>query len=200
VHGTHSRAPANWTLQKVACNDELEEVLYHKAEGIAKVSAFRTDKLWAGFLGHAPGFRARGFHSLKVRHRTVQVTINRAHKHNAFTPRTVKEMISCFIDARDDISIGVVILTGAGDCAFCSGGDQHVRGEGGYVGTDGIPRLNVLDLQMHIRRLPKPVICMVAGYAVGGGHILHMVCDMTVCCPPICGSAWQMAVFLVQLC
>jgi len=76
--------------------------------------------------------------------------------------------------------VGVVILTGAGTEAFCSGGDQSVRGKAGYVGSDGVPRLNVLDLQMQIRRLPKPVICMVAGYAVGGGHILHMICDLTV--------------------
>eukprot|EP00879_Flechtneria_rotunda_P012857 GHRR01013425.1.p1 GENE.GHRR01013425.1~~GHRR01013425.1.p1 ORF type:complete len:230 (+),score=55.75 GHRR01013425.1:702-1391(+) len=86
----------------------------------------------------------------------------------------------CFTDARDDPRVGVVILTGEGDMAFCSGGDQSVRGTGGYVGEDNVPRLNVLDLQMQIRRLPKPVIAMVAGYAVGGGHILHMVCDLTV--------------------
>lgn len=111
-----------------------------------------------------------------------QITINRPHKRNAFTPLTVKEMSICFSDARDDPSIGVVVLTGEGTLAFCSGGDQSVRGKGGYVGADGVPRLNVLDLQMQIRRLPKPVIAMVAGYAVGGGHILHMVCDITVRC------------------
>lgn len=86
----------------------------------------------------------------------------------------------CFTDARDDPSIGAIILTGQGDLAFCSGGDQSVRGKGGYVGADGLARLNVLDLQMQIRRLPKPVVAMVAGYAVGGGHILHMICDLTV--------------------
>lgn len=118
---------------------------------------------------------------MDIGERCMQITINRPEKHNAFTPRTVQEMSWCFTDARDDIKVGVVILTGQGDSAFCSGGDQHVRGQGGYVGTDGIPRLNVLDLQTQIRRLPKPVICMVAGYAVGGGHILHMVCDITVC-------------------
>lgn len=110
----------------------------------------------------------------------MQITINRPDKRNAFTPRTVQEMSWCFADARDDPTVGVVILTGAGDLAFCSGGDQSVRGKGGYVGADGVPRLNVLDLQMQIRRLPKPVICAVAGYAVGGGHILHMMCDITV--------------------
>ena len=93
-------------------------------------------------------------------------------------------MSLCFADARDDPAVGVVILTGEGPLAFCSGGDQSVRGKGGYVGADGVPRLNVLDLQMQIRRLPKPVVAMVAGYAVGGGHILHMICDLTV------GAEW----------
>lgn len=110
----------------------------------------------------------------------AKITINRPEKRNAFTPRTIQELSWCFSDVRDDMRVGVVILTGAGELAFCSGGDQSVRGAGGYVGGDGIPRLNVLDLQMQIRRLPKPVIAMVAGYAVGGGHILHMVCDLTI--------------------
>jgi naphthoate synthase len=110
----------------------------------------------------------------------AKITINRPEKRNAFRPRTVTELGWCFADARDDPSVGVVLLTGAGDEAFCSGGDQSVRGRGGYVGADGVPRLNVLDLQMQIRRLPKPVVAAVAGYAVGGGHILHMVCDLTV--------------------
>jgi naphthoate synthase len=99
---------------------------------------------------------------------------------NAFTPRTVEEMKAAFADARDDSGIGVVILTGQGEQAFCSGGDQSVRGVAGYVGADRIPRLNVLDLQRQIRTLPKPVIAMVAGYAVGGGHVLHMICDLTI--------------------
>lgn len=110
----------------------------------------------------------------------AQVTINRPEKRNAFTPLTVQELLACFNDARSDTAVGAVILTGAGSQAFCSGGDQTVRGTGGYVGADNVPRLNVLDLQQVIRRLPKPVVCMVAGYAVGGGHILHMVCDLTV--------------------
>lgn len=113
----------------------------------------------------------------------LQITINRPEKRNAFTPRTVHELSLCFSDARNDPGVGVIILTGSGNKAFCSGGDQSVRGKGGYVGTDGVPRLNVLDLQIQIRRLPKPVIAMVAGYAVGGGHILHMVCDLTVRTP-----------------
>jgi naphthoate synthase len=122
----------------------FEDVIYAKAEGIAKI------------------------------------TINRPEVRNAFRPKTVMELARAFGDARDDAEIGVIILTGAGDEAFCSGGDQRVRGDGGYVGADGIPRLNVLDLQRQIRTLPKPVIAMVAGYAIGGGHVLHMICDLTI--------------------
>jgi len=110
----------------------------------------------------------------------AKITINRPEVRNAFRPRTVAEMIRAMDAARDDEKVGAVILTGAGTDAFCSGGDQRVRGTGGYVGTDGIPRLNVLDLQMRIRYLPKPVVAMVAGYAVGGGHVLHLVCDLTI--------------------
>lgn len=117
----------------------------------------------------------------------AKVTINRPHKRNAFTPDTVQEMLEAFIDAREDGSIGVVLLTGFnpqtdGKFAFCSGGDQSVRGKqsGGYVGADGVPRLNVLDLQKLIRSMPKVVIALVAGYAIGGGHVLHVVCDLTI--------------------
>ena len=110
----------------------------------------------------------------------ARVTINRPEVRNAFRPQTVTEMIRAFDDARDDAEIGVVILTGEGPDAFCSGGDQRVRGAGGYVGGDGVPRLNVLDLQRRIRSLPKPVVAAVAGYAVGGGHVLHVVCDLTI--------------------
>lgn len=110
----------------------------------------------------------------------AKITMNRPHVHNAFTPKTVNEMIDAFSYARDDDKIGVIILTGAGDKAFCSGGDQKVRGHGGYVGEDQIPRLNVLDLQRLIRVIPKPVIAMVNGYAIGGGHVLHVVCDLTI--------------------
>ncbi len=110
----------------------------------------------------------------------AKITINRPEVRNAFRPRTVREMQAAFADARDDGKIGVVILTGAGDKAFCSGGDQKIRGDAGYVGDDEIPRLNVLDLQRQIRSLPKPVIAMVAGYAIGGGHVLHLVCDLTI--------------------
>ncbi|MEW5881022.1 MAG: 1,4-dihydroxy-2-naphthoyl-CoA synthase [Pseudomonadota bacterium] len=110
----------------------------------------------------------------------AKITINRPEVRNAFRPETVQEMQAAFADARDDGNIGVVILTGAGKEAFCSGGDQRVRGKGGYVGGDKIPRLNVLDLQRQIRTLPKPVVAMVAGYAIGGGHVLHMMCDLTI--------------------
>ncbi len=110
----------------------------------------------------------------------AKVVINRPQLRNAFRPQTVREMIEAFDDAREDPEVGVVILTGAGGEAFCSGGDQNVRGSAGYVGDDQVPRLNVLDLQKRIRALPKPVIAMVAGYAIGGGHVLHVVCDLTI--------------------
>jgi len=129
----------------------FEDIVYEKAEGIARVS------------------------------------INRPHRRNAFTPDTVAEMIRAFGDARDDTTIGVVLLRGMnpqtdGKYAFCSGGDQKIRGEqkGGYIGKDGVPRLNVLDLQRLIRTMPKVVIALVAGYAIGGGHVLHVVCDLTI--------------------
>jgi naphthoate synthase len=126
-----------------------QDILYHKAEGIAKI------------------------------------TINRPEKRNAFRPRTVFEMHDAFGDAREDQQIGVVLLTGAGPhtdgkYAFCSGGDQSVRGHAGYVDEGGVPRLNVLDLQKLIRSMPKVVIALVAGYAIGGGHVLHVVCDLTI--------------------
>lgn len=127
-----------------------EEVLYHTCDGIAKI------------------------------------TINRPERRNAFTPRTVMELYDAFTVAREDDSVGVIILTGANHGqgaekeAFCSGGDQKVRGSGGYVGEDNIPRLNVLDLQRLIRVVPKPVIAMVNGYAIGGGHVLHILCDLSI--------------------
>ena len=123
---------------------EYEDIIYEKADGIAKV------------------------------------TINRPEVHNAFRPTTLFELSAAFDDARDDQEIGVIILTGAGDQAFCSGGDQKIRGHAGYVDPKGTPRLNVLDLQIQMRRTPKPFIAMVAGYAIGGGHILHLVCDLTI--------------------
>jgi naphthoate synthase len=110
----------------------------------------------------------------------AKITINRPQVRNAFRPQTILELQDAFRRAHQDDSIGVIILTGAGDLAFCSGGDQKVRGDGGYVGDDGVPRLNVLELQRQIRTLPKPVVAMVAGYAIGGGHVLHVVCDLTV--------------------
>ncbi len=131
--------PVAW--QKVR---DYKDIIYEKAEGIAKV------------------------------------TINRPEVRNAFRPATLFEMQDAFTDARDDGGVGLVVLTGVGTEAFCSGGDQRVRGEGGYVGEDGVPRLNALDLQRQIRTLPKPVIAMVAGYAIGGGQVLHLVCDLTI--------------------
>ena len=129
----------NWKPVK-----EYKEILFHKFEGIGRIS------------------------------------INRPDVHNAFTPLTVEEMIDAMHRCREDVEIGVIILTGEGGQAFCSGGDQSVRGHGGYVGSDTVPRLNVLDLQKMIRSIPKPVIAAVAGWAIGGGHVLHVVCDLTI--------------------
>src|SRR5258708_26112052 len=125
------------------------DILYHKGEGIAKI------------------------------------TINRPAKRNAFRPETIAQMYDAFSDAREDPEVGVVLLTGAGPhtdgkYAFCAGGDQSVRGHAGYIGDDGVPRLNVLDLQKLIRSIPKVGIALVAGYAIGGGHVLHLVCDLTI--------------------
>jgi naphthoate synthase len=129
----------NWQ----ACG-RFQDILYHKADGIAKI------------------------------------TINRPHVRNAFRPLTVKEMIQALEDARHDASIGVIILTGQGKEAFCAGGDQKIRGEAGYKDERGTEHLNILDFQKQIRSCPKPVVAMVAGYAIGGGHVLHVVCDLTI--------------------
>lgn len=110
----------------------------------------------------------------------AKITINRPEVRNAFRPKTVAELLQAFDLAHQNPEVGVIILTGEGDLAFCSGGDQKVRGHAGYIGDDGVPRLNVLDLQKKIRSLPKPVVAMVAGYAIGGGHVLHVVCDLTI--------------------
>ena len=110
----------------------------------------------------------------------VKITINRPEVRNAFRPQTVFELKEAFTLAREDQNIGVIILTGEGEKAFCSGGDQKIRGDKGYIGEDGVPRLNILDVQRQIRTIPKPVVAMVAGYAVGGGHVLHMMCDLTI--------------------
>jgi len=110
----------------------------------------------------------------------ARITICRPEVRNAFRPRTLFELIDAFSRAREDNTIGVIIFTGEGELAFCSGGDQRIRGDEGYVGEDGVPRLNVLDLQRLIRSLPKVVIAAVAGYAIGGGHVLHVVCDLTI--------------------
>jgi len=115
----------------------------------------------------------------------AKITINRPEKRNAFRPETTNELYDAFADAREDSKIGVILLTGKGPAkdgkyAFCSGGDQAIRGNKGYVGKDGVPRLNILDVQKQIRSIPKPVIALVAGYAIGGGHVLHVVCDLTI--------------------
>lgn len=109
-----------------------------------------------------------------------KITINRPEHHNAFTPLTVTEMVDAMNYCRENNNIYVVVFTGEGNKAFCSGGDQNFKGKGGYIGQDGVPRLNVLDLQRQIRSIPKPVIAMVNGYAIGGGHVLHVVCDLTI--------------------
>src|SRR4051794_24026606 len=137
-------APIEWSAE-----GDYEDVLYEKADGIAKI------------------------------------TINRPEVRNAFRPQTLRELRAAFGAARDDLEVGAIILTGAGEEAFCAGGDQRIRGDDGYIGDDevaqqGVGRLDVGDLHVQIRRLPKPVVAMVAGYAVGGGHILHLVCDLTL--------------------
>ena len=115
----------------------------------------------------------------------AKISINRPEKRNAFRPETTLELFDAFADAREDTNIGVILLTGKGPSkdgkyAFCSGGDQSIRGEKGYIGKDGVPRLNILDVQKQIRSIPKPVIALVAGYAIGGGHVLHIVCDLSI--------------------
>ena len=110
----------------------------------------------------------------------AKLTINRPEVRNAFRPKTVNEMLEALDIVHNNSDIGILILTGAGEKAFCSGGDQKVRGDAGYVGDDGVPRLNILEVQKRIRSLPIPVIAMVAGYAIGGGHVLHVVCDLTI--------------------
>jgi naphthoate synthase len=110
----------------------------------------------------------------------AKISINRPEVHNAFRPQTLFDLSAAFLDAKEDPNVGVIVLSGEGGKAFCSGGDQRVRENAGYVGKDGVPRLNVLELQRFIRTLPKPVVAMVAGYAIGGGHVLHVVCDLTI--------------------
>lgn len=176
IHGTPSRAPAVWRPRRAAGGLTLEDVLYDKCdEGFVKVR---------GGVGGAAALRlvpcARPSDAGPRPAPRPQITINRPHRRNAFTPRTVAELSACLTDARDDAAVRAVILTGAGTAAFCSGGDQAVRGPAGYVGSDGVPRLSVLDLQVQIRRLPVPVVAAVAGYAVGGGNVLQVCCDLCI--------------------
>jgi naphthoate synthase len=136
----------------------------------------------------APSWEVRGAFTditYEVAEGIAKITICRPEKRNAFRPQTLFELTEAFTAARDDIEVGVIVLTGQGPDAFCSGGDQTIRGDDGYLGDDaaasqGVGRLNVLDLQILIRRIPKPVIAMIAGYAIGGGHILHLVCDLSL--------------------
>jgi len=138
---TDGHNPIDWQTPEELC---YEDILYQRAEGIARI------------------------------------TINRPEVRNAFRPETVQELIDAFRQAHLDPQTGVIILTGAGELAFCSGGDQRIRGDEGYRDTTGIEHLNVLELQRQIRSLPKPVVAMVAGYAIGGGHVLHLLCDLTI--------------------
>ena len=132
-------------------------------------------------LGWKPGADTEyGDIRYEVAEGIAKLTISRPEVRNAFRPRTLYELQDAFERARSDPAVGVIVLTGEGPQAFCSGGDQRIRGDDGYVGDDGVGRLNVLDLQIQIRRLPKPVVAMVAGYAIGGGHVLHVVCDLTI--------------------
>ncbi|WPL17840.1 1,4-Dihydroxy-2-naphthoyl-CoA synthase [Thiorhodovibrio winogradskyi] len=140
----HETNPASAVIWQQPEGLDYQDILYHQAEGIAKL------------------------------------TINRPEVRNAFRPETIRELIDAFHRAQHDPNIGVIILTGAGDLAFSSGGDQRIRGDGGYRDHAGAEHLNVLDLQRQIRTLPKPVVAMVAGYAIGGGHVLHLVCDLTI--------------------
>jgi naphthoate synthase len=137
----------------------------------------------SGRMDNSLAWQASGDYT-DIRYETLdgiaKITIDRPEVRNAFRPLTVKELIRAFDVARDDPTIGVIVLTGEGPDAFCSGGDQRIRGDDGYVDEQGIGRLNVLDLQIQIRRLPKPVVAMVAGYAIGGGHVLHVCCDLTI--------------------
>jgi naphthoate synthase len=161
------RAPGSLRLKVPATSDRLAQTL--------RVSALGVD-------GHMD-WQASGEYT-DIRYETAEgiakVTIARPEVRNAFRPLTVREMSRAFAVARDDPAVGVVILTGEGPDAFCSGGDQKIRGDDGYVDEQGTGRLNVLDLQIQIRRLPKPVVAMVAGYAIGGGHVLHVCCDLTI--------------------
>jgi naphthoate synthase len=145
-----------------------------KSPGKTTVTWTQVDRNYSDILYH---------HTAIAGGTVAKLTINRPEVHNAFTPKTVQELRDALAHARDQLDVGVIVLTGAGDKAFCSGGDQRVRQHGGYVGGrdgDVVPRLNVLDLQKEIRGCPKPVVAMVAGWAIGGGQVLHLVCDLTI--------------------
>jgi dihydroxynaphthoic acid synthetase len=156
----------------------FDSVCFKDASGTARPrKIFETIKAAKALLGKDTHIR---FHTHETAEGIAKITINRPERRNAFRPETVKQLIDAFHRAHHDNAIGAIILTGAGNEAFCSGGDQKVRGEEGYIDEGGTPHLNVLDLQMQIRRLPKPVVAMVAGFAIGGGHVLHLVCDLSI--------------------
>jgi naphthoate synthase len=144
---------------------------------------FDTEAEAARVIRPAADWSAAGDYG-DIRYETAEgiakITIDRPEVRNAFRPQTLFELIDAFERARNDPEVGAIILTGEGPLAFCSGGDQRIREDKGYADAEGVPRLNVLDLQVQIRRLPKPVVAMVAGYAIGGGHVLHVVCDLTI--------------------
>lgn len=184
IHGTPSRAPPTWRAVPTVTGETLRETLYHVCdEGFAKVC--ERERVWRRDGVQTPPPQplpppTTPTDTLDHTHTHTQITINRPHRRNAFTPRTVAELAAAFSAARDDPRVGAIILTGAGDAAFCSGGDQGVRGPAGYVDEGGTPRLSVLDLQVQIRRTPKPVLALVKGYAVGGGNVLQVCCDLTI--------------------
>lgn len=164
---------------------------YPLAPVVDETSPAFTDPAYSSIVPACVWESAGEYADIRYEHSTgdasgiAKITIDRPHKRNAFRPQTLFEISDALNRARDDDSIGVIILTGQGDWAFCSGGDQMIRGDDGYIGDDdiarkGIGRLNVLDLQVQIRRTPKPVIAMIAGYAIGGGHVLHVVCDLSI--------------------
>ncbi|KAK3017111.1 hypothetical protein RJ639_006961 [Escallonia herrerae] len=174
---SHS-SPSNGGLSAVCLSDSKSQMndSYHRIHGQVPTD----EPVWSIARDDSSKEFTDIIYEKAVGEAIAKITINRPERRNAFRPHTVKELIRAFNDARDDSSVGVIILTGKGNKAFCSGGDQALRSQDGYADFENFGRLNVLDLQVQIRRLPKPVIAMVAGYAVGGGHVLHMVCDLTI--------------------
>ncbi|KAI3933142.1 hypothetical protein MKW92_026306 [Papaver armeniacum] len=176
IHSTNSSNSVSSSSSSIQMNSTSMNDSYHRVHGEVP----SHDVVWRTTCDDLGIQFTDIIYEKSVGEGIAKITINRPERRNAFRPQTVKELIRAFNDARDDSTIGVIIFTGKGTQAFCSGGDQALRGKDGYADYDDFGRLNVLDLQVQIRRLPKPVIAMVAGYAVGGGHVLHMVCDLTI--------------------